>query len=57
MLNKFLYTKIEEEEVGNIWFQQDSATCHTVEATLDVLVTSGLRFDTVGLLFVRCRQR
>ena len=22
---------------GNIWFQQDGATCHTAEATLDVL--------------------
>ena len=23
--------------MGNIWFQQDGVTCHTVEATLDVL--------------------
>ena len=37
MLNKFLFTKIEEEDIGNIWLQQDDATCHTVEATLDVL--------------------
>ena len=37
MLNEFLFTKIEEEEIGNIWFQQDAATCHTAEATLDVL--------------------
>ncbi len=37
MLNKFLFTKIEEEDIGNIWFQQDGATCHTAEATLDVL--------------------
>ena len=29
MLNEFLLTKIEEENVGNIWFQQ--------EATLNVL--------------------
>ena len=21
MLNEFLYTKIEEEDIGNIWFQ------------------------------------
>ena len=27
----------EEEDIGNIWLQQDSATCHTAEATLDVL--------------------
>ena len=37
MLNEFLFTKIEEENIGNIWFQQDGATCHTGEATLDVL--------------------
>ena len=37
MLNKFLYTKIEEEDNGNIWFQQGGATYHTAEATLDVL--------------------
>ena len=37
MLNEFLFTKIEEEDIGNIWFQQDCATCHTAEATLDVL--------------------
>ena len=24
MLNEFLFTKIEEEDIGNIWFQQDS---------------------------------
>ena len=35
MLNEFLFTKIEEEDIGNIWFQQDGATCHT--ATLDIL--------------------
>ena len=37
MLNEFLFTKINEEDIGNIWFQQDDATCHTSEATLDVL--------------------
>ena len=37
MLNKFLFTKIAEEDIGNIWFEQDGATCHTAEATLDVL--------------------
>ena len=25
MLKEFLYTKIEEEDIGNIWFQQDGA--------------------------------
>ena len=28
---------IEEEDINNIWFQQDGATCHTAEATHDVL--------------------
>ena len=37
MLNEFLFTKIAEDDIDNIWFQQDSATCHTAEATLDVL--------------------
>ena len=37
MLNAFLFTKIEDEDIGNIWFQQDGVTCHTAEATLDVL--------------------
>ena len=37
MLNEFLFTKIEEEDIGNIWIQQDGATCHTAEVTLDVL--------------------
>ena len=37
MLNEFLFTKIEEKDIGNIWFQQEGATCHTAEAILDVL--------------------
>ena len=37
MLNEFLFTKIEEEDIGNIWFQQDGATCHTAKAKRDVL--------------------
>ena len=36
MLNEFFFTKIEEDDIGNIWFQQDGAKCHTAEATLDV---------------------
>ena len=36
MLNEFFFTKIGEENIGNIWFQQDGATCHTAKATLDV---------------------
>ena len=69
-LNEFLFTKIEEEVIGNIWFQQDVATCHPAEATLDVLrIVFEDRFISrrtdvvwpprtcVGLLFVGCRQR
>ena len=37
MLNEFLFTKIEVEDIANIWLQQDGATCHTPEAKLDVL--------------------
>ena len=37
MLNEFLFIKIEEEDIDNIWFQHDGTTCHTAEATLDVL--------------------
>ena len=37
MLKELLFTKIKKEDIGNIWFQQEGATCHTAEATLDVL--------------------
>ena len=37
MSNEFLFTKIEEKNIGNIWFQQDGPTSHTAETTLDVL--------------------
>ena len=37
MLNKLLLTNFEEEDIGNIQFQQDGAMCHTAEASLDVL--------------------
>ena len=34
MLNEVLFTKMEEVDIGNIWFQQDRAMCHTAGATL-----------------------
>ena len=37
VIGPFGRTKIGEQDIGNIWLQQDGATCHTVEATLDVL--------------------
>ena len=36
-MNEVLFTKIEEVDIGNVWFQQDGTTCHTAEATLVVL--------------------
>ena len=36
-MNEFLFTKVEENDIGNIWFQQEGTTCHIEEATLDVL--------------------
>ena len=29
MFNEFFFTKIEEKDIGNIWFQEDGATCQT----------------------------
>ena len=37
MLNEFLFTKIEEQDIGNIQFQQDGATSHRADGTHDVL--------------------
>ena len=37
MLNKFLLTKIDVEDIDNNQFQHNGATCHKAEATLDVL--------------------
>ena len=37
MLNEFLFTKIEEKDINNVWFQQIGAMCHPAEATLNVL--------------------
>ena len=35
--DRYRFTKIKEENIGNIWFQQDGATCYKVEAALDIL--------------------
>ena len=39
MLNEFLFPKIEEGDMDDIWFQEDGATCHTVNVTIDLLRT------------------
>ena len=74
MLNEFLFTKIEEEDIGNICFQQQRrymphsrsytrcfAPCfwrwHYQPQSWSPLDFSELRLDTVGLLFMGCRQR
>ena len=36
MLNEFLFTKIEDEDIAQHLVQQNATTCHTAEATLDV---------------------
>ena len=40
MLNEILFSKIEEKDIANIWFQQNDATCHTVEAILEDRIIS-----------------
>ena len=39
MLNEFLYPKIEEDDMDDIRFQQDGATCHTANVTIELLRT------------------
>ena len=34
ILNEFLFTKIDKENIGNIWFQHDGARCHIAEVKL-----------------------
>ena len=36
-IEPFFVNKIEEEDICNIWFQKDDATCHTAEVTFIVL--------------------
>ena len=49
---------MEEEDIGNIWFQQGGATWHTAEAALDILCPVdedriiNRKADVLG-----CRQR
>ena len=40
MLNEFLFPKIEEDDMGDIWFQQDGTTCHTANVTINLLRTA-----------------
>ena len=42
MLNEFLFPKIKEDDMDDIWFPQDGATCHTVNVKIDL---SGTIFE------------
>ena len=37
MQSMAIVVEIKEEDIGNIWFQLDGATCNTAKASLDVL--------------------
>lgn len=37
MLTDFFWPKLNDMEVDDMWFQQDGATCHTADATMDIL--------------------
>ena len=39
MVNEFLFPKIEEEDMDDIWFQQDGAIYHSVNVTIDLFRT------------------
>ena len=65
LLAHFFFSQWQSlSDIGNIWFQQDGATCHTAEAIFDVLLTVfedriiSRRADVVWpQLFVGCSQR
>ena len=35
----YLFSKIKEDQMDDIWFEQVGATCHTVNVTIDLLRT------------------
>ncbi|GFV72028.1 putative transposable element [Trichonephila clavipes] len=37
MITNFFIPKLNNHDVQELWFQQDSATCHTASATIDLL--------------------
>ena len=39
MLNEFLFSKLQEDDIDDTWFQQDGVTCHTANITIDLLHT------------------
>ena len=39
MINEFSSPKVKEDNMDDIWFQQDEAICHTANVTIDLLRT------------------
>lgn len=37
MITDFFWPKLNDMDVDDMWFQQDGATCHTADATMDIL--------------------
>ncbi|GFW83829.1 transposase [Trichonephila clavipes] len=37
MITNFFIPELNKQDVQELWFQQDGATCHTVRATIDLL--------------------
>ena len=37
MINAFLWPELEDMDVDDVYFEQDSATCHTSGDTIDLL--------------------
>ena len=54
ILNEFLFTKIDEEDIGNIGFQQELCTDVLCPVFEDRIIS---RRADVGVLFVGCHQR
>ncbi|GFV95988.1 hypothetical protein TNCV_2096561 [Trichonephila clavipes] len=37
MITNFFILELNNDDVQELWFQQDGATCHTARATIDLL--------------------
>ncbi|GFT57795.1 hypothetical protein TNCV_4865461 [Trichonephila clavipes] len=37
MITNFFIPELNNQDVQELWFQQDGATCHTARATIDLL--------------------
>ncbi|GFV53058.1 uncharacterized protein TNCV_4644171 [Trichonephila clavipes] len=48
MVTNFFIPELNNHDIEELWFQQDSATCHTARATIDLLK------DTFGDRLISC---